>query len=140
MEFNLADVFESVAATVPDREAIVWGDLRLTFAELDARANRLANVLHGAGHGARSDRSGLGGHESHQDHLAIHAYNGKRVPRGDARRREGQRGAGESTTDEWSPASSIGRRSTSGNWWATPAARPRAAGGRRGVTRSGVVG
>ena len=52
MEFNLADVFEAVAAAVPDREAIVWGDLRLTYAELDERANRLANVLVDAGLGA----------------------------------------------------------------------------------------
>ena len=76
MEFNLADVFESVAATLPDREAIVWGDLRLTFAELDARANRLANVLNTAGLGARGSREGLAGHESHQDHVAVYLYNG----------------------------------------------------------------
>ena len=31
MEFNLADLFESVAARVPDREAVVWRDTRLTF-------------------------------------------------------------------------------------------------------------
>ena len=76
MEFNLADVFETVATTVPDTEAIVWRDLRLTYAELDRRANRLANVLAGAGLGAHSDRVGLSGHESHQDHLAIYLYNG----------------------------------------------------------------
>ena len=76
MEFNLADVFETVAATVPDTEAIVWRDLRLTYGELDQRANRLANVLAGAGLGAHSERDGLGGHESHQDHLAIYLYNG----------------------------------------------------------------
>ena len=31
MEFNLADLFECVADRVPDREAIVWRDRRLTF-------------------------------------------------------------------------------------------------------------
>ncbi|MGK2929927.1 MAG: acyl-CoA synthetase [Acidimicrobiales bacterium] len=76
MEFNLADVFESVAAAVPEREAIVWRDLRLTYRELDDRANRLANVLADAGLGARSPRQGLGGHESHLDHLAVYLYNG----------------------------------------------------------------
>jgi fatty-acyl-CoA synthase len=76
MEFNLADVFEAIARALPDQDAIVWGDRRWTYRELDERTNRLADVLHGAGHGARSDREGLGGHESHQDHLAVYLYNG----------------------------------------------------------------
>ncbi len=76
MDFNLADVFEAVATAVPDREAIVWGDKRFSYADFDERSNRLANVLNGAGHGAHSSRDGLGGHESHQDHLAIYLYNG----------------------------------------------------------------
>ena len=76
MEFNLADVFEAVASAAPDTEAVVWRDLRLTYAELDERANRLANVLAGAGLGAHREREGLGGHESHQDHVAIYLYNG----------------------------------------------------------------
>ncbi|MDE0805606.1 MAG: acyl-CoA synthetase [Acidimicrobiales bacterium] len=76
MDFNLADVFEAVAAAVPDREAIVWGDKRFTYAQLDERSTRLANVLTDAGHGAHSSREGLGGHESHQDHLAVYLYNG----------------------------------------------------------------
>ena len=76
MDFNLADVFEAVAAAVPDKDAIVWGDRRWSYRELDERSNRLANVLHGAGLGARSERDGLAGHETHQDHLAIYLYNG----------------------------------------------------------------
>jgi 3-oxocholest-4-en-26-oate---CoA ligase len=76
MDFNLADVFEAVAAAIPDQDAIVWRDQRWSYRELDERANRLANVLHGAGHGARGSREGLGGHESHQDHLAVYLYNG----------------------------------------------------------------
>ncbi len=76
MDFNLADVFEAVAAAVPDREAIVWGDQRFTYAQLDERTNRLANVLHDAGLGASSERDGLAGHETHQDHLAVYLYNG----------------------------------------------------------------
>ncbi len=51
MELNLADLFESAAATVPDRVAVVAGDRRFTYAELDDRADRLASVLTGAGVG-----------------------------------------------------------------------------------------
>jgi acyl-CoA synthetase (AMP-forming)/AMP-acid ligase II len=43
VDFNLADIFESVADAVPDREALVFGDRRLTYAELERRANRLAH-------------------------------------------------------------------------------------------------
>jgi acyl-CoA synthetase (AMP-forming)/AMP-acid ligase II len=45
MEFNLADLFEIVADTIPDRTAVVAGDRRLTFRELDERANRVAHYL-----------------------------------------------------------------------------------------------
>lgn len=31
MQFNLADLFEIVVDTVPDREALVCGDRRLTY-------------------------------------------------------------------------------------------------------------
>jgi acyl-CoA synthetase (AMP-forming)/AMP-acid ligase II len=56
--FNLADLFERVADAVPDREVIVSPARRLTFAQLDARANRLADVLVGLGVG-RGDHIGL---------------------------------------------------------------------------------
>ena len=49
--FNLADLFERVADAVPDREVIVSPARRLTFAQLDARANRLAHYLRSAGIG-----------------------------------------------------------------------------------------
>jgi acyl-CoA synthetase (AMP-forming)/AMP-acid ligase II len=45
MEFNIADLFESLVDVVPDRPAIVSGDTRLTFRELDERANRVAHAL-----------------------------------------------------------------------------------------------
>ena len=76
MDFNLADVYEAVAAAIPDNDAIIWGDRRWTYRQLDERANGFANVLHDAGHGAHRSRDGLGGHETHQDHLAIYLYNG----------------------------------------------------------------
>ncbi|MGW0173880.1 acyl-CoA synthetase [Rhodococcus sp. NPDC003322] len=51
MSLNLADLFEAAADAVPDRAAIVCGDVRLTYGELDAGANRLAHHLTGAGVG-----------------------------------------------------------------------------------------
>ncbi len=51
MEFNLADLFESVVATVPDQVAIVAGDRRLTYAQINDRSDRLAWALYGAGVG-----------------------------------------------------------------------------------------
>ncbi|MER5598283.1 acyl-CoA synthetase [Streptomyces sp. NPDC002265] len=70
MEYNLADLFESVVDVVPDREALVYIDhpgtgteRRLTYAELDAAANRVAHHLVGAG-----IRPG--------EHLGLHLYNG----------------------------------------------------------------
>jgi 3-oxocholest-4-en-26-oate---CoA ligase len=47
--FNLADLFELVVDAVPEREALVAGDARRTFTELDERANRIANHLLGLG-------------------------------------------------------------------------------------------
>ena len=58
MEFNLADLFESVVDVVPESLAMVAGDRRLTYAELDERANRLAHCLSAAGV-APGDRVGL---------------------------------------------------------------------------------
>ena len=51
MEFQLADLSESVADAVPDREAIVCAEKRVTHAELDERATRLAHALSRAGMG-----------------------------------------------------------------------------------------
>ncbi len=49
MEFNLADLFESVVDAVPDRVALVCSGRRLTYAQLDERANRLAHYLAATG-------------------------------------------------------------------------------------------
>ena len=43
--FNLADLFEIVAEAVPGRTALVAGDVRLTYRELDERTDRLAHHL-----------------------------------------------------------------------------------------------
>ncbi|MFJ2886847.1 acyl-CoA synthetase [Streptomyces sp. NPDC087305] len=70
MEYNIADLFESVVDVVPDREALVYIDhpgtgaeRRLTYAELDAAANRIAHHLIDTG-----IRPG--------EHLGLHLYNG----------------------------------------------------------------
>ncbi|WP_069631231.1 acyl-CoA synthetase, partial [Streptomyces griseus] len=70
MEYNLADLFESVVDAVPDREALLYVDhpgtgaeRRLTYAELDAAANRIAHHLIDAG-----IRPG--------EHVGLHLYNG----------------------------------------------------------------
>ena len=70
MEYNIADLFESVVDVVPDREALVYIDhpgtgaeRRLTYAELDAAANRVAHHLIASG-----IRPG--------EHLGLHLYNG----------------------------------------------------------------
>lgn len=56
MEYNLADLFESIVDTVPGREALVYIDhpgtgaeRRLTYAQLDAAANRLGHHLRDRG-------------------------------------------------------------------------------------------
>ncbi|HVU71356.1 MAG TPA: AMP-binding protein [Mycobacteriales bacterium] len=48
---NLADLFEVVAGAAPDRLAIVCGDSRSTYGDLDRRANRVAHALTAAGVG-----------------------------------------------------------------------------------------
>ena len=76
MDFNLAVVNEAVAAAVPDREAIVWGDRRISFGELAERTRRLANHLLGCGFEVHQERSEIDGWESGQDHLALYLHNG----------------------------------------------------------------
>jgi 3-oxocholest-4-en-26-oate---CoA ligase len=46
---NLADLFEVVVDTVPDRDALVAGTVRRTYRQLDERANRFAHYLHTQG-------------------------------------------------------------------------------------------
>ncbi|MFI6985727.1 acyl-CoA synthetase [Embleya sp. NPDC050154] len=47
--FNLADLFEVVVDACPDRLALVAGEVRLTYRELDERANRVAHAFASAG-------------------------------------------------------------------------------------------
>ena len=52
MAFNIADLFEHIVDLLPDRVALVVDGEHLTYAELDARANRLAHHLAARGVGA----------------------------------------------------------------------------------------
>src|SRR5437764_8480300 len=45
MDFNLADIFESVVDVVAERTAIVCENDRLTYGQLEERANRLGHHL-----------------------------------------------------------------------------------------------
>jgi acyl-CoA synthetase (AMP-forming)/AMP-acid ligase II len=75
VEFNLAGVFGAVAAANPDRDCIVFGERRFTFAQTADRSRRLALALHGWSLGARRERAQLANHESGQDHLALYMTN-----------------------------------------------------------------
>ena len=59
---NIADLFEMVADKVPGRSALVCGDQRATFAELEQRANKLAHYLASRGVGPG-------------DHVGLYLYN-----------------------------------------------------------------
>jgi acyl-CoA synthetase (AMP-forming)/AMP-acid ligase II len=63
VQFNLADLFESVVDAIPEREALVCGDRRLTYRQLDERANRMAHHL-----AAQGIAPG--------DHVGLYLYNG----------------------------------------------------------------
>jgi acyl-CoA synthetase (AMP-forming)/AMP-acid ligase II len=75
-DFSFAEVNETIAAAIPDREALVWRDRRLTHRVLAERSRRFANLLLARGLRVERERNTLAGHESGQDHLAIYLYNG----------------------------------------------------------------
>jgi 3-oxocholest-4-en-26-oate---CoA ligase len=49
--FNVADAWELAADAVPEREALVVGEQRRSYAQVEERANRLAHLLAGRGVG-----------------------------------------------------------------------------------------
>ena len=75
-EFTVPAVVAAVAAAIPDRELVIQGDKRFTYAQIVERSNRLAAYLHSRGLGCRTERSELPGHEAGQDLLGLYAYNG----------------------------------------------------------------
>ena len=75
-QFTVPAVAGAVAATIGDRELIIQGERRHTYAEILERSNRLAGYLHSRGLGCHTERSALAGHEVGQDLLGLYAYNG----------------------------------------------------------------
>jgi acyl-CoA synthetase (AMP-forming)/AMP-acid ligase II len=62
MAYNIADLFEHVVDLLPERTALITEDARLSYSQLDERANRVAHHLAGLGVGPG-------------DHVGIYAQN-----------------------------------------------------------------
>jgi 3-oxocholest-4-en-26-oate---CoA ligase len=75
-QFTVPTVAKAVAAAIPDRDLVIWGERRYSYAQILERANRLAAHLHSRGLGCHTERSALAGHEVGQDLLGLYAYNG----------------------------------------------------------------
>src|ERR1700757_1737463 len=75
-QFTVPAVAKAVAATIPDRELVIRGGQRYSYAQVIERSNRLATYLHSRGLGCHTQRSALAGHEVGQDLLGLYAYNG----------------------------------------------------------------
>ncbi|WP_460358801.1 acyl-CoA synthetase [Mycobacterium sp. ZZG] len=76
IQFTVPAAADAVAAVIGDREFIVQGDRRYTYAQIVQRSNRLGAYLHARGLGCHTERSELPGHEVGQDLLGIYAHNG----------------------------------------------------------------
>ena len=76
MSFNHAALFEVIARAVPDREAIVFRDLRLTYADVARRSDRFAAALIERGAREPQPRSRLSNWQSGQDHVGLYLHNG----------------------------------------------------------------
>jgi len=75
-QFTVPAVIDAVAAAIPDRDLIIQGDRRFSYAQIAERSNRLASYLHAQGLGCHTPRTELAAHETGQDLLGIYAYNG----------------------------------------------------------------
>jgi 3-oxocholest-4-en-26-oate---CoA ligase len=75
-QFTVPAVAKAVAAAIGDRELLIQGAQRYSYAQVIERSNRLAAYLHSRGLGCHTERSALAGHEVGQDLLGIYAYNG----------------------------------------------------------------
>ena len=80
VQFTVPAAADAIAAAIGDREFIIQGDRRYTYAQIAERSKRLAAYLHSRGLGCHTERSELPGHEVGQDLLGIYAYNGPEYP------------------------------------------------------------
>lgn len=76
IQFTVPAAADAVAAVVGDREFIVQGQRRFTYAQIVERSTRLATYLHSQGLGCHTERDELAGHDVGQDLLGVYAYNG----------------------------------------------------------------
>ncbi|BBY85500.1 acyl-CoA synthetase [Mycolicibacterium tokaiense] len=76
VSFDLSSVFSTVANTIPEHTALVWRDLRLSYAQINARIDGVAHYLTSVGLGCHTERDRLAGHESGQDHIGLYLRNG----------------------------------------------------------------
>lgn len=76
VSFDLSTVFRTVAQALPDQRALIWRDLELTYAQMDARIDGVAHYLASLGLGCHTERDQLEGHQSGQDHIGLYLRNG----------------------------------------------------------------
>jgi len=74
-EWSLATVHDVVSTAIPERDMIVWGDDRRTFAEIAERSRAVAGFLGSRHLGAFRDRGDLARWECGQDRVALLMHN-----------------------------------------------------------------
>src|SRR5215212_8212986 len=74
-EWSLTRVFDVVGGAIPEREMVVWGDVRRTYGDALRRADALAAHLRAQGLGAHRARAELAPWESGQDRVAVLMHN-----------------------------------------------------------------
>ena len=76
MELNLAAAHEALAEALGDRACLIAGDRELTWADVNDRTRRLANVLLDRGIGLKRPLDGLDGWASPHEHVGLYLLNG----------------------------------------------------------------
>lgn len=74
-DLTIDAVFNAVVAAVPDRECVIDGRRRVSYAEFSDNAERLAGLFQREGLGCRTEREGLSPWQSGQDHIGLYLYN-----------------------------------------------------------------
>jgi fatty-acyl-CoA synthase len=75
MEWSLPAVYETLAAAAPERDVLVWKDVRRSYAEVATRARNLASFLQRHGIGVRRERGELERWECGQATVALLLFN-----------------------------------------------------------------
>jgi fatty-acyl-CoA synthase len=74
-EWSLSAVYDVIASAAPDRDMLVWKNVRRTYAEVAARTRNLAAFLSRRGIGGRREREALERWECGQAPVALLLYN-----------------------------------------------------------------